>query len=95
MRLEYDQEADALDIVLYDGIAARTEEIDNGTLVDLDGSGRALSIEVLRPARAWPLDEVLSRFDVGDDVAAVLRSLWADDGRYPFEPVETERLAAV
>jgi uncharacterized protein YuzE len=94
MRFHYDREADALDIVLRDGIAERTDQIDTGTLVDLDGSGRALTIEVLRPARAWPLNDVLARYDVDEDAAAVLRSLWTE-GHYPFEHVATDRLTLV
>ncbi len=47
----YDQTDDALDISLAHGEVARTEQIDSGTLVDLDERGRVLSIEVDDDAR--------------------------------------------
>jgi uncharacterized protein YuzE len=76
MKVEYDQQADALYIEL-NGTAevARTVEIDPGTLVDLDADGRLLGVEVIRPARPWPLDEILSRFPADHDDARLLRLL--------------------
>lgn len=71
----YDQTADALDISLLHGEVERTEQIDPGTLVDLDEQGRVLSIEVIRPARPWPLESILQRYSVGDDDARLLHSL--------------------
>ncbi len=71
----YDQTDDALDISLAHGEVARTEQIDSGTLVDLDERGRVLSIEVIRPARPWPLEPILQRYSVGDDDARLLHSL--------------------
>jgi uncharacterized protein YuzE len=83
MRFHYDSEADGLDITLREGIVARTVEVDLGTLVDLDETGTTLNIEVIHPARAWPLDAVLERFPIDDADAAVLRSLWAENKPYP------------
>ena len=89
---KYDKDADALDITLREGLVARTEEIDTGTLLDFDAAGHLVAIEVIRPARDWPLDEILSRFTLDSDVEAVLRSLWSSSpARYPFgEPAEAE-----
>lgn len=72
---EYDREADALYLRLRAGMACRTQEVDPGTLVDLDEHGELLGIEVIRPSRAWPLEEVLSRYHVAADDALMLRSL--------------------
>ncbi len=72
---EYDREADALYLRLRVGLACRTEEIDPGTLLDLDEHGELLGIEVIRPSRAWPLEEVLSRYQVAPDDGHMLRSL--------------------
>lgn len=84
MRLHYDKEADALEIELVvDAVSARTEQLDAGTLVDLDEQGRLVSIEVIRPAREWPLHEVLERFDIAPDDARVLESLWSKSGVFP------------
>jgi uncharacterized protein YuzE len=85
MRLDYDKAADALDIVLgQDEPVARTEEVDPGTLVDFDEGGRVVAIEVLRPARRWPLATVLERYPIDEESAQMLRALWAEPGRYPF-----------
>jgi hypothetical protein len=67
-----------------EGIVARTIEIDPGTLVDVDESGRALTIELIRLNRSWPLDEIVERFMLDDDDATILRSLWSADRHYPF-----------
>ena len=90
MKFTYDQAADALDIqLLPDTLVSRTVQLDRGTLVDLDQQGRVVSIEVIRPARRWPLAEILERFPVDEESAGVLRSLWAEPKTYPFaEPSE-------
>jgi uncharacterized protein YuzE len=80
MNFRYDHENDVLDIRLAGGAVARTEQIDTGTLVDLDMHGRVLTIEVIAPGRPWPLDEIVQRFQIGDDETAVLRDLWNNDG---------------
>ena len=82
MRLKYDTEADVLDIRIAEGIVARTEEIGPGTLVDVNGRGTLLSIEVLRPERPWPLEEILARFGMSDEDAEVLRSIRGKSVRF-------------
>lgn len=63
-----------MEIGLRDGIAARTVDVDAGTLVDTDVHGTILVIEV-RPARRLPLEEILHTFDVEQDDAEILRAL--------------------
>ncbi len=84
MRIEYDADVDALYVRLRIGLTARTLEIDTGTLVDLDETGLALGVEVLRPARRWPLDEthtdellarLRSQAMIADDDSGLLRAL--------------------
>jgi uncharacterized protein YuzE len=70
----YDLDADALYITLTDHPVVRTEELDAGTLVDLDAAGQVVGIEVLQPQRAWPLEETLRRFDVPAHEAMELRA---------------------
>jgi uncharacterized protein YuzE len=70
----YDLDAGALYITLADGPAARTVQLDEGTLVDLDADGRLLGIEVIQPWRAWPLEDILARFSVIEDEARQLRA---------------------
>jgi uncharacterized protein YuzE len=85
VKIAYDKIADALDITLVeDGFSVRTEQLDDGTLVDLDEQGRLVAIEVIRPARRWPLAEILERYEVAGDDAEVLESLWAEPKTYPF-----------
>jgi uncharacterized protein YuzE len=91
MRLKYSQTGDALYIYLIDGgRPVKGEEIDNGTLVDLDDEGRVVGIEVLNPARNWPLEEIAERFALDMDDVLALRALWRSpeaevrDSRFPF-----------
>lgn len=70
----YDLDADALYIKLADGQAARTAQIDAGTLVDLDSAGNVVGIEVIQPDRIWPLDKILARYGVSDDDARELQT---------------------
>lgn len=92
MKLIYDTEADALDVTIVDdAIVARTQEIEPGTLVDLDEHGRLLAIEVIRPARRWPLEAILERFPISDADAEVLRSIRGTSVTFMVQ--ETEPLA--
>lgn len=90
MRIEYDQTADALYIRLVDGetIVSRTEQVDAGTLVDLDEHGMPLGIEVIRPARPVPIHEIAARFHITQAAIDVLAEWWRDqlgnDSRFPF-----------
>jgi uncharacterized protein YuzE len=82
--VRYDQTADALYIELVEGaIVARTEELEAGTLADVDEAGALVGIEVIRPARDWPAEEILTRYQVADgDEVRELIALW----RRPEEP---------
>jgi uncharacterized protein YuzE len=96
MKLTWDQEADALYVRFLDagteGVS-RTEQLDPGTLVDLDRFGHVVGIEVIRPARFWPLHEVLGRFEVPEADRLSLRAVFeraGEDRRFPFvKPVST------
>jgi uncharacterized protein YuzE len=77
IRQSYDLDADALYIRLTSRKVARTAEIDAGTLVNLDADSAIVGIEVLQPARKWPLDEILARFTVNEDDATQLRAYFA------------------
>jgi len=90
MKLQYDQTADALYIRLREGVdVERTEHlVDGGTLLDLDLHGELVGIELIHPARAWALEDVLERFEVAAEDAEVLRSLWPEGRAYPFAKPE-------
>jgi len=73
----YDNDADALYVTLRIGAdAASTHEIDEWTFVDVDLTGAAIGVEVIHPARDWPLHEVLNRYDVSADDQALLEAMF-------------------
>jgi uncharacterized protein YuzE len=76
VQVSYSESADALYIRLSREMVARTESLDTGTLVDLDTMGRPVGIEVIHPARIWPLEAILDQFSVSGDDAASLRALF-------------------
>jgi uncharacterized protein YuzE len=51
MRLKIDREADALYFTLSDAPAAESEEVSPGVIVDYDGMGHAVGIEMLHLSR--------------------------------------------
>ena len=55
---------------------ARSEELDTGTLVDLDHEGRVIGIEVIRPSRLWPASVVIERFGLDASDRAMLEALY-------------------
>jgi uncharacterized protein YuzE len=83
---KYDKKADALEITIReDGIVARTTQLDEGTLVDLDEHGAVLTIELIRPARSWPIADVLALPGIDEGDAEILHALWGAEGmQYPF-----------
>jgi uncharacterized protein YuzE len=89
MTFTYDNDANALAIGFGTGTVAQTIEYDSGTLVDVDADGQIVTIEVINPARRWPLDEIAADFEVGEDVLRVLRHMFGGSGRtYAFtQPV--------
>ena len=85
MTFNYDRDVDALDIrLLGDVLVARTEQVDAGTLVDLDQHGRLVAIEVIHPGRRWPLAAILEQYPVAEEDAEVLNALWREPNTYPF-----------
>lgn len=81
MELIYDNDADALEITLGPGIVCRTIQIDAGTLVDVDEHGDVVALELIRPMRPWPLDEIFARFQIAERDADQLRAMQADSDR--------------
>ncbi len=92
MKVTYDQQADALYIELDDAPVSRTVHIDRGTLVDLDAQGRLIGVELIRPARPWPLATILNRFPLDPNSARILRLLErsaGDAGTFGYaEPIQ-------
>ena len=86
----YDLDAGALYIELAARQAACTEQVDAGTLVDLDSAGNVVGIEVIHPDRAWPLEEILSGFPISQEDARELRAYFP----YPTQIVPPVHPAA-
>lgn len=89
MKFEYDYEADALYIRVSGGMVDRTISIETGTLVDVDTHGEVVGIEVIRPARPLPVDQLVDRFRLSEGETHILESMWGANEvhqhRYPFE----------
>lgn len=77
----YDAVADALYIRLRQGKIARTETLDEWTLVDVDNTGAALGIEVIHPARVWPLRDLLDRFKIEGPNRKLLEDMFPAAGK--------------
>ncbi len=73
MRWTFDTDADALYVYLAEGSPAGQVPMPDGTVVDVDETGRPVGVEVLRPWAEWDIDAVVERFQVDDDTAAGLR----------------------
>ncbi len=77
VEIRYDREADALYVTLArDVTVARTDQVDDRTLVDVDASGRPVGIEIIGPSRGWVLGEILERYPLADDDVATLQQVF-------------------
>lgn len=74
----YDTDADAMYLRLSESAVARTTCIDDGTMVDEDDHGEIVGIELLRPARDWPMEEILDRYHVSEDDRLMLKAMFGD-----------------
>jgi uncharacterized protein YuzE len=60
MRIEYDNEIDALYIRLQEKHVDRTLEIEEGLNIDLDASGKMIGIEVLDATDRYSLADIFN-----------------------------------
>ena len=74
MRWSYDVDTRILDVHLRDARPGWRVVMADGVLVDVDRTGRALSIEVSDPNAGWDVAAVTDKFELTDDVVA---TLWA------------------
>lgn len=75
-KVSLDANADALYVQLGEQRVHGSIEMDPGTLVDVDEDGAVVGIEVLRPARDWPLREVLKQFTIGERERLLLAAMF-------------------
>ena len=60
MKIEYSQEADALYVHFREVMVARTEEIEEGVVIDLDENGHIIGIEILDASKRLKPSELLN-----------------------------------
>lgn len=66
MKIEYDKIADALYLCLQENKkVARSREIEDGLVIDLDSKGRVIGIEFLDVSKKYP-SHVISRLSTKD-----------------------------
>lgn len=89
MQLSYDLEIGALYIALGDAAVARTEQIDETTLVDLDASGQVRGIEVTDIRRPLPLREILDAYKIPASEQAQVDAYFAPSLPNPVQEAPT------
>jgi uncharacterized protein YuzE len=90
MELKYDLNVGALYIRLTDRLVARTREIDDNTVVDLDADDGVIGIEVISIGHPWALDDVLRDYAIPEAAAAQLRAYFQ-----PADPAAPQEAPAV
>lgn len=71
MRAEYDSEADALYVRLTDERVARSVELGDCVVVDLDGDGRPRGVEIISPWHPFARHLATAAVRYGIDATAV------------------------
>jgi uncharacterized protein YuzE len=94
MRLTYDLDAGALYIGLNGQDVARTRQVDDNTLVDLDAAGRPVGIEVTSIDHPWAVDTVLRDFDIPQRDAAQIRAYYSSPQPGSAPPVPVPHVSA-
>lgn len=58
MKIEYDKKADALYMQIQEKYVAKSREIDNGVVIDLDRKGNVIGFEVLDVSKKYKLADI-------------------------------------
>jgi uncharacterized protein YuzE len=74
---EYDREADALYVRLFDGDRGRAVEVDDSTYVDVDAANRAVGIEFLYPGMGLNLEGVVRRYALDAQSSEIIAAIGA------------------
>lgn len=75
MRFAHDVGADALYIYVTDGSVDHTEELTDGTVVDVGSSGELVGVEILAVSSGWNDEELARRFELSTYDRQVLTAL--------------------
>jgi len=60
MRIEFDQEADALYVQIHEDYVAYVKEIEEGVIVDFDKNRKIIEIEILDVTKRFPLKDLVN-----------------------------------
>ena len=60
MRIEFDQEADALYVQIHEDYVAHVKEIEEGVIVDFDKNRRIIGMEILDVTKRFPLKDLVN-----------------------------------
>jgi len=60
MRIEFDQEADALYVQIHEAYVAHVKEIEEGVIVDFDRDRKIIGIEILDVTKRFPLEDLVN-----------------------------------
>lgn len=66
MKIEYDQQADAMNIRLRAGSVAESDEVRPGVVLDFDAEGQVLGIEILDVSKRTDNPRELAMELIGD-----------------------------
>ncbi len=60
MRIEFDQEADALYVQIHEAYVAHVKEIEEGVIIDFDENRRIIGMEILDVTKRFPLEDLVN-----------------------------------
>ena len=60
MKIEYSKEADAIYVYFKEDYVAKSTEIEDGVVIDFDGKGQLIGIEVLDVSQRFSLSDIVN-----------------------------------
>ncbi len=60
MRIEFDQEADALYVQIHEAYVAHIKEVEEGVIIDFDKDRKIIGIEILDVTKRFPLTDLVN-----------------------------------
>ena len=60
MKIEYSKEADAIYVYFKEAFVAKSKEIEDGVVIDFDGKGQLIGIEVLDVSQRFSLSDIVN-----------------------------------
>ena len=60
MKIEYSKEADAIYVYFKEDFVAKSKEIEEGVIIDFDGKGQLIGIEVLDVSQRFSLADIVN-----------------------------------